>query len=159
MFHDKKIIEKIDNNNNRIFCKINRNMSNYGSLPALKDMINEIKNAENELNLINFVNNYVKDYGQGYKAIILFLAFVLRYFKDSLMVIPEIDEAGNLRIKDFQTLYELVYEKKKKNAVLQYRELHEPDKKMLTKLSNLFSKEHESTNNICLLYTSPSPRD
>jgi hypothetical protein len=115
-------------------------------------MINEIKNAENELNLINFVNNYVKDYGQGYKAIILFLAFVLRYFKDSLMVIPEIDEAGNLRIKDFQTLYELVYEKKKKNAVLQYRELHEPDKKMLTKLSNLFSKEHESTNNIEYIY-------
>lgn len=152
VFHDKKIIEKIDNNNNRIFCKINRNMSNYGSLPALKDMINEIKNAENELNLINFVNNYVKDYGQGYKAIILFLAFVLRYFKDSLMVIPEIDEAGNLRIKDFQTLYELVYEKKKKNAVLQYRELHEPDKKMLTKLSNLFSKEHESTNNIEYIY-------
>lgn len=152
VFHDKNMIEKVDNNNNKIFCKINRNISNYGVLPALKSMINEIKNTEKEINLINFVNTYIKDYGQGYKAVILYIAFVLRYFKDSLMIIPEIDEAGNLRIKDFQTLYELVYEKKKKNAVLQYRELHESDKKMLSKLSDLFSEGSESSNNIEYLY-------
>lgn len=151
VFFDKGIIEEINRHDNKVVCKINRDINNYNDYPALKDMIEEIKTFNQQINLIKFTDKYIKEYGLSYKAIILFMAFIFRYYRDAIMIIPDITEAGYLKVTDYQTLCELIYEKKKKNAVINYRKLDNFEKEIIKKLIKVFD-QNANANTVRELY-------
>lgn len=153
VFFDENLIKEISREGSRIICKINKGSNNFGKFPALKNMIKRMKNLEDEMSLLEFKNQYLENYGLGYGALMLFFAFALRYYRDEIMLIPEINEAGYLRIENYQTLFDLIYNDKYKNAKIAYRHLDDFEKKIIDKLFYLFKSDTEENNiNVSFLY-------
>lgn len=135
------IIRSTGTNQNRVYCEIEMDSSKYQRvLPALASMIKEIKEKRStSINLVKFSEYYIKEYGIGYNALIIFFAIVKRYFKDSLTIIAESGDIGSLKVTTYDTLLDLLYHKKYRNAVIQYKEIHEHDKEFIKKLDMLFT--------------------
>lgn len=126
-----------------IICDVESDISKYqATLPALAAMINEILN--NELNLklspSGFIEGVMKEYGIGYNSAILFFAMMKRYFKDSLTIF-NVGEIGTLNITSYDSLLDLLYNKKYRNTVMEYKKIESHDMALINALKNVFNPD------------------
>lgn len=137
----KGVIKERQSVNNKVICDIERNTNMYRDvLPALVDMIEEIKTLDSPVNLNSFLDRYMREYGIGYNALILFFAVVKRYFKDSITIIPDTDQVGNLELTSYDNLLSLIYRQKYRNAIIEYREINEYDRHFIDKLYTVITE-------------------
>lgn len=129
------------------FCEINTDLERYRiNFPALADMIKVIKERKTDINIINFIEKYSYEYGLGYNSIMLFFSFVLRYFKDNVIIIQDVNEVGSLKVETYEILLDLVYNKKYRNAVIRYKEITSSQKKLVEELNKIFVKDNSNDN-------------
>ena len=128
--------------NNRTVTQIEIDPQKYVALlPALSDMINVVKSASQEINLISIIDRYILDYGLGYNAVILFFAVTLRYFRDNIMIIPDVNEIGSIRVVSYDNVLDLLYHRKHKNAVIRYKEISDSEKQFIKQLYGIFNTQ------------------
>ncbi len=133
-------------------CQINVDLESYKrNFPALADMILTIKNSQGDINLLKFIDKYIYEYGLGYNSVILFFSFVLRYYKDNIMIIEDVNEVGSLKIETYDMVLDIIYNKKYRNAVIRYKEISKSQKLLVKGLYEIFSSEANSDlNNITI---------
>ncbi|KOA18751.1 hypothetical protein CLHOM_30350 [Clostridium homopropionicum DSM 5847] len=126
-----------------IICEVESNVNKYKStLPALAEMINVILDNEFHLKLSpsGFVEGVMKEYGIGYNSAILFFAMVKRYFRDSL-TISNVGEIGILNITSYDSLLDLLYNKKHKNTIIEYKKIETHDEALIKALKKIFNPD------------------
>ena len=77
-------------------------------------------------------------YGLGPISLSLFLSIVLKMYGDSVRLKKEQTEIGDIEIKDFDVIYDLI-EGNYPNAVLVYRQISRAERDFLNQLFDLFS--------------------
>ncbi|MBZ9688458.1 hypothetical protein G9F72_019190 [Clostridium estertheticum] len=136
------IIKQIQTVGVQVLCEIEYDTSKYEKIfPALFSMINELKNIQGEIRPQGFIEDYMKTYGIGYNAALLFFALVKRYFKDSLSILPEAHEIGTLKLTSYDSVLDLLYYKKYKNAVMEYKQIEEHEAFFIKELYREFTNE------------------
>ena len=141
VLYNCNIITAISSEQGKTICNLEMDIAKYDKIfPALGDMIKTIRSHESEISISDFVKKYSQDYGLGYNSIILFFAIVLRYFKDNLLVISDVNEIGNLKVKSYDSLLDLIYSQKYKNAVLRYKQISEIEMDFIKELYKTFGK-------------------
>lgn len=139
------VLKEVSKSENRIVCQLNNNVDNYKiEFPALVDMVKSISESKEDINILKFIDCYIYKYGLGYNSIILFFAVVLRYFKDNIMIIPDVNEIGNLKVQSYDTLLDLIYQKKYKSAVIRYKELSKYQRMLINELYKAFNNEYDA---------------
>jgi len=109
--------------------------------PALADMMNQIKIKETTGIKIKeaVIKKYAgPPYGLGPISLSIFLSIVLKMYGDSVRLKKEQTEIGDIEIKDFDVIYDLI-EGNYPNAVLVYRQISRPERDFLNQLFDLFS--------------------
>lgn len=135
------VIKQIQSVGNQIVCELEDDTNKFSKvLPALAHMIDEIKTFDMHVKPDGLIEDYIKTYGLGYNAAILFFAVIKRYFKDSLTIIPDANDIGSLKLTSYDSMLDLLFNKKYKNAVMEYKELHEHDLFFIKELYKVFSK-------------------
>jgi hypothetical protein len=134
------VITKVGNQGDKTLCQFEIKYEKYkGILPALSAMIEEIKGAKGEINLISMMDRFMSKYGLGYNAYIIFFAVMLRYFKESVHIKPDVNEIGSLKPSSYEDILDLVYDRKYMNAVLIYKNISEKDQAFVQKLHYIFT--------------------
>ncbi|WP_282155894.1 hypothetical protein [Cytobacillus gottheilii] len=134
------VIKQIQTVGNQIVCELEEDTGKFAKvLPALADMIDEIKTFDMHVKPDGLIEDYMKTYGLGYNAALLFFAVIKRYFKDSLTIIPDANDIGSLKITSYDSMLDLLYSKKYKNAIMEFKELHEHDLFFIKELFKVFS--------------------
>lgn len=129
------------------FCDVNVDIDKYRrNFPALEDMIKTIRDTKSDINIIKFIEKYSYEYGLGYNSIMILFSFILRYFKDNIMVIQDVNEVGSLKIETYDTLLDLIYNKKYRNAVMRYKEITAAQKKLVTEIYRVFYPNKSDIN-------------
>jgi len=109
--------------------------------PALADMMNQIKIKETTGIKIkeDVIRKYASPpYGLGPISLSIFLSIVLKMYGDSVRLKKEQTEIGDIEIKDFDVIYDLI-EGNYPSAVLVYRQISRPERNFLNQLFDLFS--------------------
>ena len=137
------VITQIQTVGQNVICQVENDNNKYkATLPALADMINEI--LDNKLNLrlspSGFVDYFIKEYGIGFNSAILFFAMVKRYFKDSL-TISSIADIGSLKITSYDSLLDLLYNKKYKNSIMEYKKIEPHDEALIYALNKIYKPD------------------
>ncbi|MBV1758946.1 MAG: hypothetical protein KMY55_14030 [Dethiosulfatibacter sp.] len=140
------VVKSLGQNQNKVMCEIEVDFSKYAKiLPALSDMISEIKKLDIDIRLVGLINDYMKRYGIGYNAIILSFAILKRYFKDSITIKAEPSAIGSIKITNYDVLLELLYDQKYQNAMIRFKEINVHDESFINHLYGLFT---DSSNTI-----------
>ena len=133
------VITKLNTIGDRSLCQFEINPDKYkGILPALSAMIEEIKGARGEINIIPMMDRFMAKYGLGYNAYILFFVVMLRYFKESVHIKPDVNEIGSLKPSSYDDILDLLYERKYMNAVIVYKNISETDQAFVKKIAPIF---------------------
>ncbi|MEN6326021.1 MAG: chitobiase/beta-hexosaminidase C-terminal domain-containing protein [Syntrophomonas sp.] len=133
------VITKLNTIGERTLCQFEINPEKYkGILPALSAMIEEIKGAGGEINIISMMDRLMVQYGLGYNAYILFFAVMLRYFKESVHIKPDVNEIGSLKPSSYDDILDLLHERKYMNAVIVYKNISETDQAFVKKIFPIF---------------------
>ena len=128
---------------NHVICKVEQDTSKYLMVfPALSAMIDEIKDFDKHVLPHGLVNNYMQTFGIGYNAAILFFAVAKRYYKDSLIIMPDANDIGSLKITSYDAVLDLLYNHKYRNAVMEYRQILRHDEFLLRELYVLLSNKN-----------------
>lgn len=121
-------------------CQVNVDLDSYKrNFPALADMITTVKNSNADIKIMDFVDKYIYEYGLGYNSIILFFSFLLRYFKDNVMIIEDVNEVGSLKVETYDTVLDIIYNKKYRNAVIRYKEITKSQQLLVKGLFEIFN--------------------
>lgn len=121
-------------------CQVNVDLDSYKSnFPALADMILTLKNSNGDINLLDFIDKYIYQYGLGYNSVILFFSFLLRYFKDNVMIIQDVNEVGSLKVEAYDMVLDIIFNKKYRNAVIRYKEISKSQKLLVKGLCEIFN--------------------
>lgn len=126
-----------------VICEVENDISKYKStLPALSAMIDEILSIKLDINLSpsGFIEYFINEYGIGYNAAILFFAVLKRYFKDSL-TISNLGDIGSLKITSYDSLLDILYNKKYKNAVMEYKKIEGHDQVLINALNKVYNPD------------------
>lgn len=133
------VIVKMGMQGDKTLCQLEEKSEKYKStLPALVAIIDEIQGGSGELSIIPLLERLVTQYGLGYNAVILFFAVMLRYFKESVHIKPDVNEIGSLRASSYDELLDIIYHKKYKNAVLIYKKISERDQTFVKMIKPIF---------------------
>lgn len=133
------VITKLNTIGEKTLCQFEVNPEKYkGILPALSAMIEEIKGARGEINIIPMMDRLMTQYGLGYNAYILFFAVMLRYFKESVHIKPDVNEIGSLKPSSYDDILDLLYDRKYLNAVIVYKNISETDQAFVKKITPIF---------------------
>ncbi len=128
---------------NQVICKVEQNTSRYASVfPALSAMIDEIQTFDMHVLPHGMINNYMQTYGIGYNASILFFAVAKRYYKDSLIIMPNANDIGSLKLTSYNTVLDLLYHQTYTNAVMEYKQILKHDEFLLRQLYVLLSNKN-----------------
>jgi hypothetical protein len=112
----------------------------YPALAALLKRIRELKPGE-KVAVRALVDEYTAPpHGQGPNALSLFLAVAIRAFGDGLRLQLDPTAWGAVTIQDAAQIFDLV-DGKHPNAVLEYREITDPERTLINGVYNLFSEE------------------
>lgn len=123
-------------------CHVNVDLDSYKrNFPALADMITMVKNSKKDIKLMDFIDKYIYEYGLGYNSLILFFSFVLRYFKDNVMIIEDVNEVGSLKVETYDMILDIIYYRKYRNAVIRYKEITKSQKLLVKGLFEVFNSE------------------
>jgi energy-coupling factor transporter ATP-binding protein EcfA2 len=109
--------------------------------PALADMLSQIKIKETTGIKVkeDVIKKYASPpYGLGPISLSIFLGIVLKMYGDSVRLKKEQTEIGDIEIKDFDVIYDLI-EGNYPNAVLVYRQISRAERDFLNQLFDLFS--------------------
>jgi hypothetical protein len=141
------VIKQIQTIGNEVICEIEHDVDKYSKvLPALTEMIKEIQELNVNIRPQGLLENYMYTYGIGYNAAILFFAVAKRYFKDSISILPEAHDIGTLQITSYDSLLDLLFYKKYKNAVLEYKKVQQHDMFLIKELYKLFNNNYIKVN-------------
>lgn len=125
---------------NQVICIIEQDTTKYAKvLPALAEMIKEIESFDMFVMPHGLINDYMTTYGIGLNAAILFFAVTKRYYKDSIIVMQDAHEIGSLKLTTYDTLLDLLYHQKYKNAIMEYKKIQNHDEVLIRQLYGLFS--------------------
>ncbi len=120
------VIKHVQTLGNQVICELEQDTNKFAKvLPALAAMLQEIKSFDIAVSPHGLIDDYMKTYGIGYNAAILFFAVVKRYYKDSLIILPEAHDIGTLKVSSYDSLIDLLYYQKYKNAVMEYKQIQE----------------------------------
>lgn len=149
VLHQYSLIKEYNKQGDLKICQVNVDLDSYKrNFPALADMIQTIKNSQGDINLLKFINKYVCEYGLGYNSVILFFSFILRYFKDNIMIIQDVNEVGSLKVETYDTVLDIIYYRKYRNSVIRYKEISKSQKLLVKGLYEIFSlNKNENSDN------------
>ena len=122
-------------------CELEINPDKFAkALPALAEMVREIQalQPDQKIRLIDWVKKYRRPpYGQGQISLALSLAWLRRFFGDSIRF--KIDETtiGDLPITSFDTVYTLL-EGQYPQAFLRYRQLRPEEQELVNTVYTFF---------------------
>lgn len=138
------VIKQIQTISNDVYCDLESDLSKFEKvLPALAAMIREIPEYNFLIKPDGFIEDYMKQFGIGYNAAILYFAIVKRFYKDSLTIMPEAHDIGTLKVTSYDSLLDLLYNKKHKNAVMEYKSINEHDLALIDELNRVFTADSE----------------
>jgi hypothetical protein len=150
------VIRHVQTIGNEVLCELDQNINNFSKvMPALASMLEKVQSMGTMISPQGLINDYMKIYGIGYNAAILFFAVLKRYFKDSLIILPEAQDIGTLKTTSYDSLLDLLYYQKYKNAVMEYKQVQAHDEFFMKELSKLISNQSltiETTVTIDLLH-------
>lgn len=136
------VIKQIQTHENNVICDIEQDTSKYEKVfPALASMIRELQSFGTAIKPHGLIDDYMKTYGIGYNAAILFFAVAKRYYKDSLIILPEAHEIGTLKVTSYDSLLKLLYYQEYKNAVMEYKQIHEHDEFFIKEMYKLITNQ------------------
>lgn len=136
------VIKQVQTIGNQVICELEQDVGKYANvIPALAAMLKEVKNFNMAVWPHGMIDNYIKEYGIGYNAALLFFAVVKRYYKDSLVVLPEAHDIGTLKISSYDSLLDLLYYQKYKNAVMEYKQIQEHDAAFIKEMYKLMTNQ------------------
>lgn len=129
------VIKQVQTIGNQVICELERNPDKFAKVfPALAAMLQKVLSSTMAMKPQEFIAEYMKTYGIGYNAVILFFAVLKRYLKDSLVILPEAHDIGTLKVTSYDTLLDLLYFQKHKNAVMEYMQIQEHDEFFIIEL-------------------------
>lgn len=122
------------------YCYVEKDVSKYSKfLPGLSAMITEIHDSDGtEINIQKFIHRYMKEYGLGYNAVLLFMAVVKRYFTDSLTIVKDVAAVGSINVNNMDILKSIVISPQYVNCVMKYEPISEAEEKYIEKLITIF---------------------
>ncbi|WP_425060961.1 hypothetical protein SCACP_17260 [Sporomusa carbonis] len=139
VLHHQGVIVKTAAQGDKTLCQLELKPEKYKSLlPALAALIDEVKGSNGEVSIVPLIDRFITQYGLGYNAVILYFAAMLRYFKESVHIKPDISEIGSLRPSSYDDLLDIIYHKKYKNAVLIYKDISEKDQTFIKMIKPIF---------------------
>jgi len=150
------VIRQVQTIGSEVLCELEQNINNFSKvMPALAAMLEKLQSLGTMISPQGLINDYMKIYGIGYNASILFFAVLKRYFKDSLIILPEAQDIGTLKTTSYDSLLDLLYYQKYKNAVMEYKEVQAHDEFFMQELYKSISNQSltiETTVTIDLLH-------
>lgn len=136
------VIRHVQTLGNQVICELEQDVNKFAKIiPALASMIKKLKSIVTVIKPQTFIDDYMKTYGIGYNAALLFFAVTKRYFKDSLIILPEAHDIGTLKTTSYDSLLDLLFHQKYKNAVMEYKQIQEHDEFFIKELYKLFSNQ------------------
>lgn len=139
VFINKQLLSKVSGSSGSIWLtEVEKDFSKYRMVfPALADMIADIHSNES-INVKQFINKYrYAPYGLSEVSLILFLAFVIKYFGDELAYKKIPNQPGEVQIQSFDQLEEIV-NSSSPFAVFEKRKLDEAQKQLVVDLFKIF---------------------
>ena len=129
------------------YCLLEKDVNKYSKLlPALSAMITEIHDNEGaEINVQKFVRKYMKNYGLGYNAILLFMALTKRYYADSLSVIKDVTAVGSVNVNSMETLKAIVMKPQYVNCGMKFEPISPEEEKYIENLISVFGGKGTGT--------------
>lgn len=150
------VIRQVQTVGNEVLCELEQNSNKFAKvIPALAAMLEKLQSMGTVISPQGLISDYMKTYGIGYNASILFFAVAKRYFKDSLIILPEAQDIGTLKTTSYDSLLDLLFHQKYKNAVMEYKQIQTHDEFFIKELYKLITKqslEIETTVTIDLLH-------
>jgi|GEM_PF-6795549 len=115
-----------------VYCEMQNDASVFGyTFPPLFSMIEEIPQLTLPVSLYGFAVDYMRTYGIGQNAFILFFAFAMRYFGDAL----------DIQASCWKELKDKIFHEK--NIKMRFRPVNEADKKLIEGLFGILDKKSE----------------
>jgi hypothetical protein len=135
-------LREVRREGSKSLCEIERDTAKYrASMPALAAMVREVMalGPNDKLAVPAWLNTYREPpYGQGSIALSLALAYIRRMFGDSIRIKSDASAVGELPLREFDTVAELV-EGRRPNAVLSYRPLRPEERALLNTIRTMFA--------------------
>ena len=136
------VIKQVQTIGNQVICELEQDVGKYAKvIPALAAMLNEVRNFNMAVWPHGMIDNYMKEYGIGFNAALLFFAVVKRYYKDSLIILPEAHDIGTLKVTSYDSLLDLLYYQKYKNAVMEYKQIQVYDAAFIKEMYKLLTNQ------------------
>ncbi|MGB4660512.1 MAG: hypothetical protein WBI07_15155 [Mobilitalea sp.] len=115
-------------------------------LPALAAMIKEVENSDGQnINVQLFLKKYQRDYGMGYNALLLYMAVLKRYFKDSLSFVRDLNAIGTITINSMDVLKKIAMENVYSACIMRYEPISQYEQDMVWKIASIFGGNNNST--------------
>jgi hypothetical protein len=146
------VIKPVQTIGNQVMCELEHNISKFSKIiPALASMLEKFKSISIGTSPQGFIEDYIRTYGIGYNAAILFFAVAKRYFKDSLIILPEAHDIGYLKITSYDSILDLLYHQKYKNAVIEYKQIEPHDEFFIRELYKVICDQSIALENTITL--------
>jgi len=127
----------------KLRCEFEKDREKFvGKIPALADMIEEIESLSGnaKVNVVELLAQYRQPpFGQGPVSLILALACIRRNFGDSIRIKANETDIGDLPLRDFETVINLI-EGYYPQAFLSYRPLREEERALANLVYKTFSQ-------------------
>jgi hypothetical protein len=115
-----------------VYCEIQRDVSVFEhKFPPLFSMINEIPGFTVPVSLNGFAVDYMKTYGIGQNAFMLFIALVMRYYGDAL----------DIQASSWKELKDKIFDAK--NIKMRFRPVEKADKLFMKGLYDILNDKQE----------------
>lgn len=141
------VVYQTNTSGQAVYCDLEQEYEKYGNvIPALVAMIKEVKDNKNgNINVQNFVIKYQRNYGLGLNALLLYLAVVKRYFKDSLSFVKDINSVGTITVNNMDILKKIVMDSNYSGCVMQYEPISKYEEDMVNKFAIIFGGTNSSS--------------
>ena len=143
------LVEKNVNGTTKYF-EMEQNVSKYKTIiPGLTDMIEEAKTWDEQgINLHKFIGKYMYEYGLGYNAMILFMAVLKRYYKDSISFVKDVMAVGTITVNCFDVLKDLIMSEEYFNTIVRYEPVSQEESEYIVNLAKVFGADSNANLDI-----------
>lgn len=141
-------LKQLDKKGSKLYCEPEKDLIKFEkSLPSLAAMIREIEKISDKkrINIKEIINKYLYEYGQGLVAMSLMFSLVYRYFKDNIQIKRDDTAIGNMKLIQFEDIYDLVTGQNPK-AYLEHRNITKSERDFINQLYEWFSAKNLTVN-------------